>query len=68
MANNTVNVNTTQPADWAELARKAASLEGIELSAFYGYAAVDRAIRVLQLDPVEAWAALPERKRGRPSG
>jgi hypothetical protein len=66
MSNPTVNVNTTQPADWAELARKAASLEGIELSAFYGYAAVDRAIRVLQLDPVEAWAALPERKRGRP--
>ena len=63
---NTVNVNTTQPADWAELARKAASVEGIELSAFYGYAAVDRAIRVLQLDPVKAWAALPERKRGRP--
>ena len=63
---NTVNVNTTQPADWAELARKAASVEGIELSAFYGFAAVDRAIRVLQLDPAEAWAALPERKRGRP--
>ena len=62
----TVNVNTTQPADWAELARKAASVEGIEISAFYGFAAVDRAIRVLQLDPSEAWAALPERKRGRP--
>jgi hypothetical protein len=66
MNNPTVNVNTTQPADWAEFIRNAASVEGIELSAFYGYAAVDRAIRVLQLDPIEAWAALPERKRGRP--
>jgi hypothetical protein len=66
MSNTTVNVNTTQPADWAEFIRNAASVEGIELSAFYGYAAVDRAIRVLQLDPIEAWAALPERKRGRP--
>jgi hypothetical protein len=63
---NTVSVNTTQPADWAEFIRNAASVEGIELSAFYGFAAVDRAIRVLQLDPIEAWAALPERKRGRP--
>jgi hypothetical protein len=62
----TVNVNTTQPADWAELARKAALLEGIELSAFYGFAAVDRAIRVLGLDAVKAWAKLSERKRGRP--
>jgi hypothetical protein len=66
MSSNTVNVNTTQPADWAEFIRNAASVEGVELSAFYGYAAVDRAIRVLQLDPIEAWAALPERKRGRP--
>ena len=66
MVNNTVNVNTTQPADWAELARKAASVEGIELSAFYGFAAVDRAIRVLAMDPVKAWAKLSERKRGRP--
>jgi hypothetical protein len=66
MSNPTVNVNTTQPADWAEFIRNAASVEGIELSAFYGFAAVDRAIRVLQLDPIEAWAALPERKRGRP--
>jgi hypothetical protein len=66
MSNPTVNVNTTQPADWAEFIRNAASVEGIELSAFYGYAAVDRAIRVLAMDPVEAWAALPERKRGRP--
>ena len=66
MSKLTVNVNTTQPADWAEFIRNAASVEGIELSAFYGFAAVDRAIRVLQLDPAEAWAALPERKRGRP--
>jgi hypothetical protein len=66
MNNPTVNVNTTQPADWAELARKAASVEGIELSAFYGFAAVDRAIRVLGMDPAEAWAILSERKRGRP--
>jgi hypothetical protein len=66
MNNPTVNVNTTQPADWAEFIRNAASVEGIELSAFYGYAAVDRAIRVLAMDPIEAWAALPERKRGRP--
>ena len=68
MASSTVNVNTTQPADWAELARKAASLEGIELSAFYGLAAVDRAIAVLGMDPATAWATLSERKRGRPSG
>jgi hypothetical protein len=66
MSSETVNVNTTQPADWAELARKAASIEGIEWSTFVGLAIVDRAIRVLQLDPVEAWATLPERKRGRP--
>ena len=62
----TVNVNTTQPSDWAELARKAASVEGVELSAFYGLAAVDRAIRVLAMDPAKAWAKLSERKRGRP--
>ena len=66
MANNTVNVNTTQPADWAEFIRNAASVEGIELSAFYGFAAVDRAIRVMQMDPAKAWAKLSERKRGRP--
>jgi hypothetical protein len=66
MANNTVNVNTTQPADWAEFIRNAASVEGIELSAFYGFAAVDRAIRVMQMDPMEAWATLSKRKRGRP--
>jgi uncharacterized protein (DUF1778 family) len=62
----TVNVNTTQPADWAEFIRNAASVEGTEVSAFYGYAAVDRAIRVMQMDPAEAWAKLSERKRGRP--
>jgi len=66
MSNPTVNVNTTQPADWADLARKAASVEGIELSAFYGFAAVDRAIAVLGMDPAKAWAKLSERKRGRP--
>jgi uncharacterized protein (DUF1778 family) len=63
---NTVNVNTTQPADWDEFIRKAASIEGIEISAFYGLAAVDRAIVVLQIDPAKAWATLSERKRGRP--
>jgi hypothetical protein len=66
MSNPTVNVNTTQPADWAEFIRKAASLEGIEVSVFYGLAAVDRAIRVLAMDPAKAWATLSERKRGRP--
>ena len=66
MANNTVNVNTTQPADWAELARKAASLEGVELSVFVGLAIVDRSIAVLKLDPAKAWAKLSERTRGRP--
>jgi hypothetical protein len=64
--NNTVNVNTTQPADWAEFIRNAASVEGIELSAFYGFAAVDRAIRVMQMDPATTWATLSARKRGRP--
>jgi hypothetical protein len=63
---NTVNVNTTQPADWADLARKAASVEGIELSVFVGLAIVDRSIAVLKLDPAKAWAKLSERKRGRP--
>jgi len=66
MNNPTVNVNTTQPADWAEFIRNAALAEGIELSAFYGYAAVDRAIAVLGMDPADTWAALSERKRGRP--
>jgi hypothetical protein len=66
MSSPTVYVNTTQPADWAEMARKAASLEGIELSVFIGLAMVDRAIRVLAMDPTKAWAKLSERKRGRP--
>jgi hypothetical protein len=66
MSNPTVNVNTTQPADWAEFIRNAASVEGIELSAFYGFAAVDRAIRVMQMDPATTWATLSARKRGRP--
>jgi hypothetical protein len=68
MSNPTVNVNTTQPSDWAEFIRNAASVEGIELSAFYGLAAVDRAIRVMRMDPAKAWAKLSERKRGRPVG
>jgi hypothetical protein len=67
MSKPTVSVNTTQPADWAEFIRKAASVEGVELSAFYGFAAVDRAIRVLGLDAVDTWKLLSERKRGRPS-
>jgi hypothetical protein len=66
MNSPTVNVNTTQPADWAELARKAASVEGIELSAFVGLAMVDKAIVVLQMDPAKTWRTLSERKRGRP--
>jgi len=66
MSSNTVNVNTTQPADWADLARKAASLEGVELSVFIGLAMVDRSIAVLKLDPAKAWAKLSERTRGRP--
>jgi hypothetical protein len=45
---NIVNVNTTQPADWAELARKAASLEGVSLSEFIGIAMVDRSHRILE--------------------
>jgi hypothetical protein len=63
---STVNVNTTQPADWAEMARKAASLEGVELSVFIGLAMVDRSIAVLGMDPAKAWAKLSERTRGRP--
>jgi hypothetical protein len=66
MSKPTVNVNTTQPSDWAEFIRNAASVEGIELSVFIGLAAVDRAIVVLQMDPAKAWATLSERKRGRP--
>jgi hypothetical protein len=63
---NTVNVNTTQPADWAEFIRNAASSKGMELSVFYGIAAVDMAIVVLEMDPATTWAKLSERKRGRP--
>jgi hypothetical protein len=66
MSNPTVNVNTTQPADWVWLARKAASSKGMELSAFVGIAMVDKAIVVLEMDPAKAWATLSERKRGRP--
>jgi hypothetical protein len=66
MSNPTVNVNTTQPADWAELARRAASSKGMELSVFYGIAAVDMAIVVLEMDPATTWATLSARKRGRP--
>jgi hypothetical protein len=63
---STINVNTTQPADWVQLGRKAASVEGVEWSVFIGHAMVDRAIAVLQLDHVETWASLPGRGRGRP--
>jgi uncharacterized protein (DUF1778 family) len=66
MSNPIVNVNTTQPADWAELARKAASLEGIGLSEFVGLAMVDRAHRILGTDPVKGWKKLSKRTRGRP--
>ena len=66
MSSNTVNVNTTQPADWAEFIRNAASVEGIEVSVFYGLAGVDRAIAVLGLDAVDTWKHLSQRKRGRP--
>jgi hypothetical protein len=62
----TVNVNTTQPADWVALGRKAASVEGVEWSVFIGHAMVDRAIAVLQLDHAKTWASLPGRNRGRP--
>jgi hypothetical protein len=66
MASNTINVNTTQPADWAEFVRNAALSKGMELSVFYGIAAVDMAIVVLEMDPAITWATLSERKRGRP--
>jgi uncharacterized protein (DUF1778 family) len=66
MSSPTVNVNTTQPADWAELARKAASLEGVGLSEFVGLAMVDRAFAVLKVDPVKGWKKLSKRTRGRP--
>ena len=63
---STVNVNTTQPSEWAKLGRRAASVEGVEWSVFIGHAMVDRAIVVLQLDHAETWASLPGRARGRP--
>jgi hypothetical protein len=66
MNNPTVNVNTTQPADWAELARKAASIEGVGLSEFVGLAMVNRSIEVLGLDPAKGWKKLSKRTRGRP--
>jgi hypothetical protein len=63
---NIVNVNTTQPSDWAELARKAASLEGINLSEFVGIAMVNHSFEVLNVDPVKGWKKLSKRTRGRP--
>jgi hypothetical protein len=66
MSGSTINVNTTQPASWVALARKAASVEGVEWSAFVGHAIVDRAIAVLGMDHVDTWASLPGRGRGRP--
>jgi hypothetical protein len=66
MASNTVNVNTTQPLRIAELLREAASLEGVEKSAFVGDAIVDRAIKILGLNRKETLASLPGRGRGRP--
>jgi hypothetical protein len=66
MSSNIVNVNTTQPSDWAELARKAASLEGVSLSEFIGLAMVDRAFAVEGTDPVKGWKKLSKRTRGRP--
>jgi len=66
MSGSTINVNTTQPAPWVALARKAASVEGVEWSAFVGHAIVDRAIAVLGMDHSETWSSLPGRNRGRP--
>ena len=66
MSNSTINVNTTQPADWVKLARRAASVEGVEWSAFVGQAMVDRAIAVLGMDHAKTWTSLPGRNRGRP--
>jgi hypothetical protein len=62
----TVNVNTTQPLRIAELLREAASVEGVEKSAFVGDAIVDRAIKTLGLNRKETLASLPSRGRGRP--
>ena len=66
MANNTVNVNTTQPSRIAQLLREAASVEGVEKSEFVGDAIVDRAIKVLGLNRKETLASIPDRGRGRP--
>jgi len=66
MTISTINVNTTQPAPWVALARKAALAEGVEWSAFVGHAIVDRAIAVLGMDHAKTWASLPGRNRGRP--
>jgi uncharacterized protein (DUF1778 family) len=60
------NLGTTQPADWIELAQKAASLEGVTLSEFVGLAMVDRAFAVLGTDPAKGWKKLSKRTRGRP--
>jgi len=66
MANSTKNIGTTQPADWVDLARRAASLEGVSLSEFIGLAMVDRSFAVLKIDPVKGWRKLSKRTRGRP--
>jgi len=66
MSSSTINVNTTQPADWVALGRRAASVEGVEWSVFIGHAMVDRAIAVLGMDHAKTWASLPGRGRGRP--
>ena len=60
------SLGTTQPADWIEIAQKAASLEGVTLSEFVGLAMVDRAFAVLGTDPVKGWKKLSRRTRGRP--
>ena len=64
--NDTKNINTTQPVDWVDLARRAASLEGVNFSEFVGLAMVDRAFAVLKVDPVKGWKKLSKRTRGRP--
>jgi len=63
---NIVNVNTTQPADWVELARRAASLEGVGLSELVGIAMVNHSFEVLKVDPAKGWKKLSKRTRGRP--
>ena len=57
------SLGTTQPADWIELAQKAASLEGVTLSEFVGLAMVDRAFIVLKVDPVKGWKKLSPRTK-----